>query len=78
MVIRNSGFLIGKGEEGTRPLRGRVNDLRKMNWPLREQIDMTVFVTFVLGVVLTSSILSCDRSPSLLVDETPREGIHGH
>ena len=29
-----------------------------------------------LAVVLTSSLLSCDKSKSSLVDETPVEGIY--
>lgn len=29
-----------------------------------------------LGVVSTSSFLSCDKSPSSLVDETSRQGVY--
>ena len=31
-----------------------------------------------LGVVSTCSLLSGDKSPSFLTDETPGEGIHDH
>lgn len=42
-----------------------------MNGPLEEKIAMILDDKVCLGVVLTSSLLSCDKSQSSLVDETP-------
>lgn len=59
------------------PLRGQEIIFRKMNGPLEEQMGSVLVCDKVcLGVVSTSSFLSCDKSPSSLVDETPRQGVY--
>lgn len=37
-----------------------------------------MMIVMCLGVVSTCSLLSGDKSPSFLTDETPEEGIHDH
>lgn len=46
-----------------------------MNGPLEENTAMILYDKVCLGVVLTSSLLSCDKSQSSLVDETPGKGF---
>ena len=51
--------------------------LGKMNEPLKEWVgDMTAFDKVCLGVVSTFILLPCDKSQSILVDETLGKGIH--
>lgn len=45
----------------------------KITGHLEEQMGTAVVVTLCLGVVLTFSLHSCDKSQSSLADETPRD-----
>lgn len=45
-----------------------------MNESLEEWMGGTIVCDSLSGCGVTSSLLSCDNSPSSLVDENPREG----
>ena len=63
-------YLTGKGEGGYRPFREKKLFLGKMKGFLAKQMkDMRICNNVCLGVVLTSSLLSCNDSQSSLWGE---------